>query len=151
MSNNAFTEAVELAYAEVWRQGEYLEKVGKGEIQFSGGEDGQDRAYNDYWRESLGGMKVLGALLAARGEVGRRAFPMRPDEALPDAQQTWIRLMQWGISKGLTTQDKLDEVVKSSPQHASALASLGQDRKPSEADLKALAAFDAEKGAVTPR
>lgn len=127
---NTFTEAIELAYAECWRQGEYLESIAKGEVQFGdGGETSQEKAYDNHWRETLGASKVLGVLLAARGEVGRRTFPARPDEeALPDAQQVWIRLMQWGIRKGLTTQNKLDETVENYPQYSEAMRSLGKDR-----------------------
>jgi len=146
MSSNTFTEAVELAFAECWRQGEYLESIGTGKVKYGNGSEGdQETAYNNYWRETLGAAKVLGALLHARGEVGVRVFPANLDEALPDSQQVWIRLMQWAIRKGLTTQAKLDEAFENAPQLKDALRYLGQDRRPSEADLKALADLKAKQ------
>jgi hypothetical protein len=142
MSSDTFTDAVELAYAECWRQGEHLEDILNGKVKYGDGSEGdQDSAYTNYWRESLGATKVLGALLAAQGEVGTRTFPVNLDEALPDSQQVWIRLMQWGIRKGLTTQAKLDQAIEDAPQLKDALRYLGQNRRPSEADLKALAEF----------
>jgi phage gp36-like protein len=140
MSGNTFTEAVELAYAECWRQGEHLEDIASGKVKYGDeSEEDQAAAYDRYWRESLGAAKVLGALLVVQGEVGTRTFPVNLDEALPDSQQVWIRLMQWGIRKGLTTQAKLDQAMEDAPQLKDALRYLGQNRRPSEADLKALA------------
>lgn len=127
MSSNTFTEALELAYAEAWRLGDELDRIENGEIKFGGGEEGQKRAYNDHWREVIGAHKVLAVLLNAAGLVGRRTYPARPDESLPCTQQTWIRLMQWGVRQGLTTQDKIDEVVTSYPQYTAAMENLGKD------------------------
>ncbi len=127
MSANTFNEALELAYAEAWRQGEYLEQIESGEVTFAWGEEGKKRAYDDHWRESLGAQKVLGVLLHAKGLVGRKGYPADPENFRPDIQQVWIRLMQWGIAKGLTTEDKLYETLANSPQHAAAMRRLGQD------------------------
>lgn len=127
MSSNTFTEALELAYAEVWRQGEYLEKIENGEVTFSGSKEGQENAHHDHWNRYVGGQKVLSVLLHSAGLVGRKGLPAEPDRFRPCIQQTWIRLMQWGIRKGLATQDELDEVIATSPQHAAALGNLGQD------------------------
>jgi hypothetical protein len=146
MGDKTFTEAVELAFAECWRQGEHLDNIQSGKVKYgNGSEEDQESAYGNYWRESLGGTKVLGALLVAQGEVGTRIFPANLDEVLPDAQQVWIRLMQWGVRKGLTTQAELDREIEESPQLKDAFRYLGQDRRPSEVDLKALAEFQAKQ------
>lgn len=128
MQNKTFEDALELAYAECWRQGDELDKIEKGEIKYGdGGEADQTYAYDSHWREAIGGVKVLAILLNAQGLIGKRAFPVDPDNARPCSQQAWIRLMQWGISKGLTTQAELDKVIEESPQHAAALKNLGKD------------------------
>ena len=124
MQTNTFTEALEVAFQECWRQGEYLEAVEKGEVKFGGS---KEDAYDSIWRETLGAQKVLAALLHARGEVGRKGFPADPERFLPCIQQTWIRLMQWGVRKGLTTPDKIDDVVTTYPQYAQAMENLGRD------------------------
>lgn len=128
MKNETFEDALELAYAECWRQGDELEQIEKGEIKYgNGGEADQAEAYSNHWRECIGSIKVLAALLNAQGLIGKRAFPIDPDNARPCSQQAWIRLMQWGIARGLTTQEKLDEVIAESPQHAAAMENLGKD------------------------
>lgn len=123
-----FNDALELAYAECWRQGDELEQISTGKIKYGdGGDADQAQAYDNHWRESIGGIKVLAVLLNAQGLIGKRAFPVDPDNARPCSQQAWIRLMQWGIAKGLTTQAELDKVIEESPQHAAALKNLGKD------------------------
>jgi hypothetical protein len=146
MGDKTFTEAVELAFAECWRQGEHLDNIQSGKVKYgNGSEEDQESAYGNYWRETLGATKVLGALLVARGEVGTRSFPIDSDAALPDTQQVWIRLMQWGVRKGLATQAELDREIEESPQLKDAFRYLGQDRRPSEADLKARSEFLAKQ------
>lgn len=139
MQNKTFEDALELAYAECWRQGDELEQISTGKIKYGNGSDAdQEQAYSNNWRECVGSIKVLAVLLNAQGLIGKRAFPIDPDNARPCSQQAWIRLMQWGIAKGLTTQEKLDEVIAESPQHAAALENLGKDV--AAPDLGALAA-----------
>lgn len=142
---NTFTEAVELLYAEAWRLGEEHDGYESGEIQVAGGTEAQQRAADAAWREALGAQKALGVLLNARGEVGRRRNPSRPDQFHPCIQQTWIRLMQWAIARRLTTQDKLDEVVSTYPQYIHAMKSLGSDVEP--ADFVLFASGGGEQGA----
>lgn len=128
MQNETFEDALELAYAECWRQGDELEQISTGEIKYGDGSDAdQEQAYSNNWRECVGSIKVLAVLLNAQGLIGKRAFPIDPDNARPCSQQAWIRLMQWGINKGLTTQAELDKVIQESPQHAAALENLGKD------------------------
>lgn len=125
--NSTFTEALELAYAEAWRVSEEHQKYQSGELGVTGGEAGKRHAVTIALGESIGAQKVLGVLLHARGEVGLCSFPARPDDIRPDIQQVWIRLAQWGVRKGLTTQNDLDQALKGT-QLAAAMEALGQDR-----------------------
>lgn len=127
MSTNTYNEALELAYAEAWRLGGVADRYESGESKVAGGAEAQKRETERMWREALGGQRVLGALLFARGEVGHMGYPGDPETFVPDIQQIWIRLMQWAIAKGYTTQDKLDEVVESYPQYVTAMEHLGED------------------------
>lgn len=123
---NTFTEALELAYAEAWRLGEEYYKYESGELAVTGGAEGKKMATDRAMGESIGAQRVLGVLLHARGEVGLRSYPARPDDIQPDIQQVWIRLAQWAVSRGLTPQSKLDEALKGT-QLAAALEELGKD------------------------
>lgn len=134
MSANTFTEAVELAYAEAWRLGDIASEWSDGKRR-TGRPERQQEAVEEAWRESLGAQKVLGVLLHARGEVGLRSAPMTPDVEVPDIQQVWIRLVQWGIRKGFDTQASIDEVVENSPQYEEAMRMLGKDRLASGSDV----------------
>lgn len=122
MESKMLTDELEQAYAECWRQGE---EAGRADAADS---KDQETANAFAWRESVGGLKVLGVMLSARGLVGRVTFPAdKTHVPTPCDEQTWIRLMQWGIAKGFAEQAELDEVVAQYPRYAEALKNLGKD------------------------
>lgn len=148
MSANTFTEAVELAYAEAWRLGDIASEWSDGKRR-TGRPERQQEAVEEAWRESLGAQKVLGVLLHARGEVGLRSAPMTPEVKVPDIQQVWIRLVQWGIRKGLDTQETLNDVLEDSPQYQDAMENLGKDRFASESGIERVQELATEDRTVT--
>lgn len=78
------------------------------------------------FHRSVGARHALGRVLALNGAVGTREFPALKGRR-PEPKQVWIRVVQWGIARGLEKQEELNKTLAENEQYRIAAANLGKD------------------------
>jgi hypothetical protein len=126
-----YEQAVDEVYSVAWKAGvdhsRWMDTLGKKE---------EDPASSDLTLErieqyaetsfqvSVGARRALGQVLLLGGYVGTRESTQGRH---PDPKQVWIRLVQWGIAKGLEASDELDKLGVDSDYHRITAANLGKN------------------------
>jgi hypothetical protein len=128
-----FEQALEELYAEAWDAGEkhseWVDRLQKKEEDPTSSEMSLERLgeyVESTFQVAVGTRHSLGRVLALKGEVGTRAVPATGLRK-PDGRQTWIRLAQWGVAKGLEKQEALIKVLTGDRQYRVAAANLGRN------------------------